>query len=100
MDRNMNMQTKIKLHHPIFGDKNMICFFISYGLYLLDAFVMMSVPQLLIITLLLVLMFFWNHIVVKRSVALYVLIRTIQVLSVLQLLFAFFIQLPIVADQW
>ena len=96
----LDYQTEIKLHHPYFGRKHMFCFTIAYSMYLLDTFIMLSVPQLIIISLLIVFMLFWRDLVVGRHKALFVILRFIQVLTILQALFAFFLQLPIVGDSW
>ena len=41
----------------------MICFLIAYSIYLLDTFIMMSIPQFVVIILLIILMLFWKLIV-------------------------------------
>ena len=41
----------------------MICFSIAYGMYLLDTFIMMSIPQFVVIVLLIIFMLFWKLIV-------------------------------------
>ena len=87
----LDYQTEIKLHHPYFGRKYMICFVIAYSLYLLDTFIMMAIPQLVIITLLIVLMILWKKLVVAQHRVLIVLLRFIQILTILQALTGFFL---------
>ena len=96
----MDYQTEIKLHHPYFGRKYMICFTIAYCLYLLDTFIMMAIPQLIVITSLIFLMLLWKKLVLSQHRMLIVLLRFIQILTIVQALSAFFVQLPIVADDW
>lgn len=78
----------------------MICFTIAYCLYLLDTFIMMAIPQLIVITSLIFLMLLWKKLVLSQHRMLIVLLRFIQILTIVQALSAFFVQLPIVADDW
>lgn len=61
---------------------------------------MLTFPQLVVTILLITLMLFWYTIVAKRQTSLTVILRVIQAISVIQVLIAFFIGLPIVADTW
>ena len=65
------------MHHPYFGARYKLVFTITYVLYLIDAFIMMSVPQLFFIVLLITMMIFWEQIVVQKHIMLIVITRLI-----------------------
>jgi hypothetical protein len=69
-------------------------------MFLIDTFILLSALQLIVLSVLIVLMLFWDRIVNNRDPTLIVILRMIQVLTTLQVLVAFFLQLPIVADTW
>lgn len=96
----LKIQTEIKLYHPYFGKKHKSIFKITFAMFLIDTFILMSAAQLFVLSVLIVLMLFWGRIVNQRHPAQIVLLRIIQVSCIIQLLIAFFLQLPIVADDW
>ena len=69
-------------------------------MFLIDTFILLSAIQLIVLSFLIVLMLFWDRIVNNRHPALIVILRLIQVLCIIQVLVAFFLQLPLVADSW
>lgn len=78
----LEFQTEIKLHHPHFGRKWQFLLTTSLLVFLLDAFVLLSIPQLAVIVLMIFLMFTWKALVQARSKALLVIIRMMQVLLI------------------
>lgn len=56
-------QTSIKLYHPYFGSKHKAIFLIAYVMFLIDTFIMLTVIQLFVLSMLIVLLLFWDRIV-------------------------------------
>ena len=65
------------MHHPYFGARYKLLFIITYILYMIDAFILMAIPQLLTIILLITLMLFWEQIVINKHVTLIIMVRLI-----------------------
>ena len=73
----LDYQTEIKLHHPYFGRKHKLVYIIAYLTFLVDAFVMIAVPQLVTILILIGVMLAWESIVNKRHILQIVSIRIV-----------------------
>ena len=54
------MQSEIKLHHPLFGNKQKALFTVSLALQLCDAFLLPNAIQLFVLILGLILVIFWR----------------------------------------
>ena len=94
------MQKDVKLHHPLFGNKHKSYFVLVCALYIIDAFLIPNMIQLLVTMLMLIILYLWNIIVKRDHWTRMVIIRFIQILSVLQVLATIAIDLPFIADSW
>lgn len=98
--KRLELQTEIKLYHPYFGRKWKPVLLLTLSLYLVDTFIMMSVPQLLVVVLLISIVLFWKQIGSVKHPAMSCMVKLIQIISIMQILTAFFLSLPIVGDDW
>ena len=94
------MQKEIKIHHPIFGNTHESYFKLVCSMYLIDTFLIPNAIQLVVMVLILTILFLWDQIVVRDHFTRMVIIRFIQVISMLQAMISFAIYMPFIADKW
>ena len=90
----------MKLLHPVFGKQHRTLFKILYILFLVDTFILQTAVQMIVLLVLLVILFLWDHITKTKSRVQSVLVRFLQALLGLQALVSFVVQMPGVLDSW
>ena len=78
----VEMQSEVKLHHPLFGNKQQTYFALMCMLQLLDTFMIPNLIQLFILVLTLILILFWEPIVNKNHWSLLVLTRISELVCI------------------
>ena len=75
-------------------------FFFTYVFFLVDSFVIAAVPQLINLVLLVAILILWEKVKNHPRSSMLIILRVIQIITILELIVSFFVQLPLVADDF
>ena len=100
IEKRLDMQSEVKLQHPMFGSKYKSFFKLMYLLYFLDTLLIPNIIQLLVLIFLLSVIYLWDFIVKRDHWSLLVILRVIQLVCISQALLTFSISMPVFADSW